>query len=982
MKVKYFWVFTALFFLSRISSAQFSRPGEIDTTFNFGVSFSPFRTSNIDAVVGIGIGNTGWISTMGIQADGKLIIAGQFQNYNGIQRRGIARLNLDGTLDATFNTTNTTTSEIRTLAIQQDGKIIIGGGFTSIDGVSRNKVARLNPNGTLDMSFNPGTGFVGNVTGLALQPDGKIVLTGTFTSFNGVARNTVVRLLNNGNLDTTFNAGTATHMQTYTVSLQADGKIIVSGIFKVWNGLPIRGVVRLNSDGTLDPSFSIGLGVPDSRAASTHLILPNGKILVGGDFITFNGFNRVGVVQLNSNGSVDTSFNSNLTATLDVRSIALEPSGKIVLGCWASSFPNNNRNVYQLHSNGTIDTTFSSATYTDGVKVVESVLIRTNGRIVVGGWFNEFGGMSRGRIAQLYNNGRIDLDFNPLVGSNGTIFTSVVQVDGKILVAGDFTEMNGMQLNRIARLNPDGTLDLSFNPGTGANGRINALAVLSNGKIIVGGQFTSYNGIERNGIFCIHGDGRLDTVFNLGSRLFSGANIRALALSFDEKIYVGGSYILLNSNKGNLIRIHSNGGLDTSFNVVVPTSPVYCLLIQPDGKLLSGGLSSAQKGIERWNPNGSVDSTFNVGLGVQGIERYVFSIAYQPDHKIILVGDISSFNNELHYGLLRLNPNGTIDTTFLTRNLVWDGMQYARSVVLQQDGKVIVVGRTLLRFNANGTKDSTFVTTQFSAGNNLGSTAYTAVYQQDGSVLIGGSIFKFNAVQRPGLGKVIAPACATPVTNTTSSLEMCSGETKMLQGTPGGTWIIAAGPGVILGSTYIASGGAGVVTVYNKVGNCTSPMITFLVKQAPNANIIQVGDTLKAENTSGSFQWMLDGQPIAGAISTTLIPRETGVYTLVVTNSSGCSNISNAIYVFFVSTPSQKMETHYSIYPVPFQNHLTISGELPFSYELFDVHGKPVLKGQTSEQEISLKTTHLIDGVYVVKIDINNQTYVRKVVKK
>ncbi len=380
--------------------------------------------------------------------------------------------------------------------------------------------------------------------------------------------------------------------------------------------------------------------------------------------------------------------------------------------------------------------------------------------------------------------------------------------------------------------------------------------------------------------------------------------------------------------------------------------------------------------------SGSVDSTFNTGLGVQGIEQYVYSIAYQPDHKIIIVGNFSSFNNEWHYGLLRLNPNGTIDTTFLTRNLIWNGRQSARSVALQPDGKVLVAGNTLLRFNTNGTPDSTFVITQFSGGSILGSTAFTAIYQQNGSVLIGGSIFKFNAIQRPGLGRVIAPACAIPVTNSTSRLEICAGETKMLLGTPGGTWIIAAGPGVILGSTYIASGGAGTVTVYNKVGNCTSPMITFIVKQAPNANIVQVGDTLKAENTSGSFQWMLNGQPIAGANSTTLIPRETGVYTLVVTNSSGCSNLSNAIYVVFASTRSQKIETQYSIYPVPFQNQLTISGELPFSYELIDVHGKAVLKGRSSEQEISLKTAHLIDGVYVVKVDINNQTYVRKVVKK
>jgi uncharacterized delta-60 repeat protein len=176
------------------------------------------------------------------QPDGKIICGGAFTSFNGVARNRIARLNTDGSLDATFNPISGFNGIIYSLSVQQDGKIICGGAFTSFNGVARNRIARLNADGSLDASFNPGTGFnIGSfsygVKSMAIQPDGKIICGGDFTSFNGVIRNRIARLNTNGTLDTFFNPGTGFDNPIYSLSIQSDGKIICGGEFSSFNGV-------------------------------------------------------------------------------------------------------------------------------------------------------------------------------------------------------------------------------------------------------------------------------------------------------------------------------------------------------------------------------------------------------------------------------------------------------------------------------------------------------------------------------------------------------------------------------------------------------------------------------------------------------------------------------------------------------------------------------------------------------------------------
>lgn len=157
-------------------------------------------------------GQTGSVESLVVQGDGKTLLGGDFSSYNGVSRSGLVRVNTDGGLDTAFNSGGTGTGSfgiVRALVLQADAKVVLGGSFTIYNGVSRNNIARVNTDGSLDTTFNPGTGADSSVDSLALQSDGRILLGGFFTSYNGVTRNKLARINTNGSLDTTLNSGGA-----------------------------------------------------------------------------------------------------------------------------------------------------------------------------------------------------------------------------------------------------------------------------------------------------------------------------------------------------------------------------------------------------------------------------------------------------------------------------------------------------------------------------------------------------------------------------------------------------------------------------------------------------------------------------------------------------------------------------------------------------------------------------------------------------
>jgi uncharacterized delta-60 repeat protein len=342
---------------------------------------------------------------------------------------------------------------IYAFAVQGDGKVLVGGQFTTLAGQLRNNLGRLNPDGTLDVDFNPGVegGFSASVSSLQIQADGKILVGGTFSTLGGQPRSGLGRLNMDGTVDGAFApAITGSSSSVYALALQADGKILLGGYFSQVAGSARTNLARLNANGTLDTAFNRGI---DGSVACLAL-QANGSILVGGSFTLLNleGGDLIAyfnMVRLSTNGVVDQGFYPDPDNA--VTSMVVQPDGKIlvagdftILDSGTTAAPR--AGLGRFNANSTVDTAFNPGQ--DGE--VNSMVLQTDGKIIVGGTFNTLAGQPRSRIGRLNANGTIDSTFNP--GADGEVVSLAIQADGKVLAAGPFANLGGQPRSRLGRL--------------------------------------------------------------------------------------------------------------------------------------------------------------------------------------------------------------------------------------------------------------------------------------------------------------------------------------------------------------------------------------------------------------------------------------------------------------------------------------------------------------------------------------------------
>jgi uncharacterized delta-60 repeat protein len=352
----------------------------------------------------------GYVLAAAVQPDGKFIVAGEFITPRG----NIARFSASGGLDTTFDPRPN--GKLNCIAVQSDGKILLGGSFTEIQPngagspVLRNRIARLNPDGTVDMSFDPNAGD--SVTCMALQADGKILVGGRFRT------------------------------------LQPNGA-----------GAPVdrNRFARLNPDGSLDTGFTTTLSNTTGLTVYCVLALPGGKVLLGGHFDWFK--------ETRANGESVFYYQ---------------------------------RNLAKLNGDGTLDRVFDP----EPEGTVICMAMQDDGKLLLGGDFTRVAGAMtpstqtsspRNHIARLNANGTLDTGFDP--NANSLIHTLSVQGDGRLLIAGSFTSLRpnntsaSVVRNRIARLNPTGTLDQGFDPYP--DGIVSCLTIQADGRVLTGGHFSA-----------------------------------------------------------------------------------------------------------------------------------------------------------------------------------------------------------------------------------------------------------------------------------------------------------------------------------------------------------------------------------------------------------------------------------------------------------------------------------------------------------
>lgn len=355
------------------------------------------------------------------------------------------------------------------------------------------------------LAEQPGGGVIVGVSGsYAVRPNAtgrasQALLAPDYTNPQPYNLSYVVRLLANGQPDPAFTSAPGGDGTVNTVAVQTDGKIVVGGTFTTFNGVLFRNLARLNPDGKADATFVLGSGV--DAQVNALAVQADGKILVGGAFQNFAGQSRPYLLRLNVNGSLDATFAPALNGT--VNSLAVQADGRIVIGGAFTTVGGTARNrVARLLASGAIDPGFDPGA--GGNDEVVTLALQADGKIVAGGDFTSFAGLNRTRIVRLLAAGTIDPAFST-AAANATVLSVAVQTDGTLMIGGAFTAMNGIARARLARLNADGTLDASFDPGAGANKDVRALLPRSDGTLYLGGLFDQYQGAATNEVVAVAG---------------------------------------------------------------------------------------------------------------------------------------------------------------------------------------------------------------------------------------------------------------------------------------------------------------------------------------------------------------------------------------------------------------------------------------------------------------------------------------------
>jgi uncharacterized delta-60 repeat protein len=701
--------------------------------------------------------NPSSVSNILTQSDGKIILTGPFTSYSGSTVNRIVRINPDRTVDPDFNTGAGINSFISSIIQQSDGKIVAGGDFTSYSGSAVNRIVRINPSGSIDTTFAISGGFNGTVSTIIQQSDGKLVIGGSFTSYSGSTANRIVRINPSGSIDTTFNTGTGFSSGVNTIIQQSDGKLVVGGFFSQYSGSTNQDIVRINPDGTKDTTFNVGTGI---LGDAPYIIIQqsDGKIVAGGSFNTYSGSANSCIVRINPDGTKDTTFNIGTGIIQlsenyeEVTDIVQQPDDKLVVGGYFAEYSGSaNRGIVRINPDGTKDTTFNIGTGLGGdFDSVNSINIQPDNNLIIGGFFSSFSGSIEGKydgIISLNTSGSVNENFNfgggvrsagnirticklnnsdilvgggisrlsipPLTQSFGglvlldnnlnikqtypfsppdeDINTIIQQSDGKIVAGGTFTSYSGSANNRIVRINPDGTKDFTFAISGGFSNAVNSIIQQSDGKLVIGGIFSSYSGSTANEIVRINPSGSIDTTFNTGTGFNN--TVRSILQQPDGKIVAGGDFTFYSSSATNrIVRINPSGSIDTTFAISGGfNSTVNTIVQQSDGKIVVGGFFSQYSGstanrIVRINPSGSIDTTFAIS---GGFDSFVFLITQQSDNKIVAGGDFVSYSGSTANRIVRINPSGSIDTTFSTGT---GFNSTVRSIIQQSDNNLLVGG--------------------------------------------------------------------------------------------------------------------------------------------------------------------------------------------------------------------------------------------------------------------------------------------------
>ncbi len=597
-------------------------------------------------------------------------------------------INADGSVGGTISTSVSASTPI---IAQPDGKFLVGQSLT-LGSVTRLSITRLNHDGTLDPTFDAGLGAGGGgatVSSLSLQPDGRIVAAGFFTSFDGVPTANFARLNSTGTVDRSF----AASPNPAAISYSTQAIVLPNGKILAEENTTSTHLIRLNADGSLDAVLG-DLVVNNSSfgLVSAFAVQPDGRVLVGGQFSSYAGKTRLNLVRLNADSSFDASFDASAMfadTSPAVLQIAVQPDGRIFFS--AFTVPGGDHFV-RLNADGSFDPTF-----TPGPAQLPTSLIvnrHADGRIAVAGAFTTVNGIARAGVARLLVNGSLDPSFNAAAALPITLTALAAQPDGRIVIAGPFAVVNGSLRNGLARFSANGALDPALNPVLSTGATVAALAALPDGRVVIGGNFSSVNGIARGNLAAFLSDGSLDPVF--AANAVTNGTVRMIALRPGGGVLIAGSFTtVVDQRRNGLAALAADGSLDQTFvpSQLTASDIINVLAATPDGGAIIGGPtpgSSLRGALRRLMSNGNFDTAFAFGLAVNAdFSALAVDAQGRPLAAYTGIETFEGGSDTSHHYLQRFTTAGALDASF---SVGIGPSAPLTSIIVVPDGTVLVAG--------------------------------------------------------------------------------------------------------------------------------------------------------------------------------------------------------------------------------------------------------------------------------------------------
>jgi uncharacterized delta-60 repeat protein len=799
----------------------------------------------------------GSLNDVAIEADGDLVFVGSFDRVNESLQSSIVKVSPTGVVDSNF--TPDIRGGLNQIEIQSDGKILLAGSFSQINAQSQSGLARLNVDGSLDTNYTPSLSLSASKNSMVLDASGRVVLGGAFLSINGQNQRRLARLDTDGTLDSSFSP--IVDGEVKVIAIQSDDKIIIGGFFVTVNGVARNKIARLNADGTLDITFDPNAGTEVLRGVTSIDVHDDGRIAIAGNYNTIGGVATPPVAILNTDGSVIGSFDAEINSfAFGNATIKFVAGDKVLVGGGISlpALAAVDGNLVLLDTDGSLDATYAP----DIDWIVNNFTLTDSGSAVLSGLFSELSSNSFTATSIVASDGTPSafnlgvLEQNAMFSD--TIFDAELQVDGKVIVGGSFSSINNVTRHNIARLNMDGSLDLGF--VASADNDVDALSIQLDGKILVAGDLQQVNGAARSNLARLNADGTLDATFAPNPNCIVSD---VLALS-NNTILIAGCFSQVSSQAQTVVALLDAGGaLVAGFkNDISVDSLIYQIHEQTDGKFLIGGDFSQMNGVARSNLarlelNGTLEATFN-----PSIDGAVHSVINTFDGKIGIAGFFSNVGGSAHKSLAKLNMDGTVVSAFApTVNLA------AEDLIEQADGKIIVGGiinnvngtsvGNIARIETDGTFDSTF--------NPMPSSNVSKILlQADGKVLIVGRFVGVSGEKRPLISRV-EKILAPEISISPSNIQQAEGDEGVSSFTYSLTRINDFEPAVTL--DYTVEGiGANPANAEDFGGSFPSGSVSFVSSDLVKELVIDVMSDYFLENNE-QFSIVLSN-PSVGTLGT------------------------------------------------------------------------------------------------------------------